>query len=262
MITVSFANQKGGVGKTTSAVTIGHALAMAGHKVLILDTDPQGHVAVSLGKDKWPGFYNLIVDELPLSESAVLARPNLWIVPGDKRTERAQRYLVSMDYREHAIANALREGEGRYDVALIDMAPSLGVLHVASLVASDWLIIPTRLDHLAVDGVNEVLRTFAEIVRQGGVIQGYSILPTFFDRTTKETMLQLQKLAGAFGSNVLPPIPVDTKAREASAYGQTLWEYCQSCTALVGSRNGDILHARIGGYKQVVERVTKLWGLG
>jgi chromosome partitioning protein len=257
MIIISFANQKGGVGKTTSAVTIGHALAMQGQRVLIVDTDPQGHVAMSLGNDKWPGFYNLIVEEQPVDEVAELARPNLWIVPGDKRTEKAQRYLVGMDYRETAIAAALRECH--YDVVLIDMAPSLGVIHVASLVASDWMIIPTRLDHLAIDGVNEVLRTYAQIVRQGSNLQGFSILPTFLDRTTKETVIQLKKLTDTFPANVLPPIPVDTKAREASAYGQTLWEYCQSCPALVGSRNG--MGAHIGGYKQVVDRLCKLWGL-
>jgi chromosome partitioning protein len=206
--------------------------------------------------EKAPGMYRLILDDEPLRTVAQNARLNLDIVPGDKRTEKAQRYLASVDFREHVLQNIL--DHTHYDVILIDLAPSLGVLHVAALVASDWVVIPTRLDALAVDGVNEVLHTYAEIVRQGGRPQGYSVLPTFFDRTTNETREQLRALIQAFGVNVLQPIPNDTKAREAAAFGQTIWEYAPHSAALAGYPNG---HGNVGGYLNVTTCLVDLWGL-
>lgn len=262
MMIISFANQKGGVGKTTTAVTLGHALAQRGHRTLIVDTDPQGHVALALGLEKAPGLYNLILDECGLRQAAQTARPNLWIIPGDKRTEKAQRYLASMDFREHVMSRLL--DDQYYEYILIDLAPSLGVLHVASLVASDWVVVPTKLDALAVDGVNEILRSYAEIVRQGGTIQGYSIIPTFFDRTTNETREQLKALVKTFGDRVLPPIPCDTRAREAAAYGKTLWEYASTSQAVTGYQTGrgpGRSTQTVGGYAQIVDRLLETWGL-
>jgi len=258
MITIAFANQKGGVGKTTTAVTLGHALARHGLKTVIIDTDPQGHVALSLGSQKTSGLYRWIVDEFTFDEVSIQVRDNLWIVPGDKRTENAKRYLISMDFREAVLQSRIYEIDQRVDAILIDMAPSLDVLHVAALVACDWMIIPTRLDHLAVDGVSEVLRTFAELMQRGSQIQGYSIIPTFFERTTNETTLQLEKLVQTFKANVLPPIPSDTKARESSAFGQTLWEYAPGSPAVAGYKNGS---GTIGGYQQVFDRLMEIWGL-
>lgn len=255
-IIVSVANQKGGVGKTTTTLTLAAALASRGRKILILDTDPQGHIAIGLGLEKSPDLYRLIVDDEPIVKIAQQARENLWIIASDKRTEKAKRYLVSMDYREHAVTNALAYAP--FDMILIDMAPSLDVLHVAALVASDWLIIPTRLDHLAIDGVNEVLKTYAEINHNGGNIQGFSVLPTFYDRTTNETQTQLAALVGAFPENILPPIPADVRAREAAAYGKSLWEYAPHCPALMGYQNGA---GHVGGYAQVLERLCDVWSI-
>lgn len=250
-----FANQKGGVAKTTSAVTLGHGLARAGLRTLIVDTDPQGHVAFALGLEKAPGFYRLIVEEEPLESVIVTARPGLDIVPGDKRTEKVKRYVTGMDYREQVLASALRDAT--QEVAILDMAPSLDVLHVAALVAADWLLIPTRLDAMAVDGVNELLRSYAEVNRHGGHIQDFFILPTFFDRVTRETVIQLKELVTAFGSRVWPPIPADTKARECTAHGQTLWEYAPGCPALAGYvENGN--SKGLGGYGQALTRLTEV----
>jgi chromosome partitioning protein len=239
MITIiSIANQKGGVGKTTTAVTLGHGLALRGLSVLLIDTDPQGHVAVSLGQSKSPGLYYWLVDEEPLSRVVFVARENLHIIPSDKRTEKAIRYIASLDYREHQIDYRL-EAAHDYDVTLIDLAPSLNVLHVAALAASDFVLIPARLDHLALDGVNEVLRSIAEITHQGGKIQDYAILPTFFDRVTTETLAQYQALLNVLSHKIWPPIPTDTHVREACAHGQTLWEYCPLSRAITGYPNGD-----------------------
>ena len=102
----------------------------------------------------------------------------------------------------------------------------MDVLHLNGLIAADWVVIPTRPDALAVDGVKEILTTMAEIGRTGHRYRGYSILPTFFDRTTRETFLQFQDLARTFGEHVWPPIPQDTRVRETAAYGKTLVGVC------------------------------------
>ena len=228
---LTIANQKGGVGKTTTAVTLSHGLAEAGQRILLVDLDPQGHVAFALGAEKAPGFYRLIVDEEPIEKVAIPCRPNLDIIPGDKKTEKAKRTIVISNFPAETLHRALANAE--YDMVILDLAPSLDVLHVSALMASDWVLIPTKLDAMAVDGVNEVLRSMGEVAERGHRL-GYSILPTFFDRTTRETILQLGALVQTFNGHVWPPIPQDTKAREAPAYGKSLWEYCPRSPAVVG----------------------------
>ncbi|MDR3573434.1 MAG: ParA family protein [Anaerolineaceae bacterium] len=250
---IAFANQKGGVGKTTTAVTLAAGLARQGYKTLLVDLDPQGHVAFCLGLEKNPGLYRLIVMEEPLHKIFIPARPNLDVLASDKRTEKVKRHITLSDFREGILADILRATA--YHVILIDMAPSMDVLHVNGLVASDWVIIPTRLDALAVDGVKEILLTMGEVGQRGHPFQGYSILPTFFDRTTRETLAQFQDVTRTFGNRVWPPIPQDTRVREASAYGKTLWEYSPDSPAILGYIEGK---QRLGGYKQTLDRIREV----
>jgi len=255
---VAFANQKGGVGKTTTAVHLAHGLALTGRRVLLVDLDPQGHVAVSLGLDKAPGLFNLICENHSLSDVIQTARPGLDILPGDKRTEQVKRMIAASHLPQTILRDLLKATP--YDVVMIDMAPSLDVLHINGLVASDWVLIPTRPDALAMDGVREVLLTMAEVAQEptGGTrkkrhkFEGYAVLPTFFDRTTRETLTQLQEMVNAFGERVWPPIPQDTALREAAAYGRTLFEYRPSAKAMTGYRDG---RKRSGGYRQAIDHL-------
>ncbi len=180
-------------------------------------------------------------------------RENLDILPSDKRTEKVKRHITLMDFRESILADQLRNSQ--YDVIFIDMAPSLDVLHINGLFASDWVIIPTRLDAMAVDGVKEILLTMGEISQRGHQFKGYSILPTFFDRTTRETVAQFQEIVRAFGDRVLPPVPQDTRVREASAYGKTLWEYSLNSPAMSGYQDGK---TNSGGYQQILDRLMEV----
>jgi len=253
---ISFANQKGGVGKTTSAVTLADGLARRQHRTLLIDLDPQGHVAFAFGLDKSPGLYRWICLEEPLQKVVTNVRPDLDIIPGDKNTEKVKRQITLSDFRETTLLDRLQGAP--YDIVLMDMAPSLDVLHINGLVASQWVVIPTRLDAMAVDGVKEILLTMGEISQRGHPFEGYAILPTFFDRTTRETLVQFQEIVRAFNEHVLPPIPQDTRARESAAYGKTVWEYAPRSPVVSGFPNG---RGQMGGYQQVLERLMEVWNV-
>lgn len=253
MFIIALANQKGGVGKTTTAVTLASGFAQQNKKTLLIDLDPQGHIAFSFGVEKTPGLYHWLVMDEPIQQVVQMVRPDLDILSGDKRTESVKRHITLMNFRESILSEHLHDTD--YDVIILDMAPSLDVLHINGLVASDWVLIPTRPDAMAVDGVKEILLTMGEITQRGHHFLGYSILPTFFDRTTRETITQFQEIVHAFGDKVLPPIPQDTRVREAAAYGQTLWEYSPNSPAMNGYLEGK---QPVGGYKQIVDRLMEV----
>jgi chromosome partitioning protein len=160
--------------------------------------------------------------------------------------------LAGVTLREYILADVL-QGSG-YDVVALDCAPSVDLLHFAALVASDFLLIPTRLDKLAVNGVRDALQTLAALKRISHC-QVAGILPTFYERVTLESHEQLVHLAQTFGRLVLPPIPQDTQCRVASRYGKTLWEHEPNAKALIGYDQGS---KHIGGYIQVLDRVKEL----
>jgi chromosome partitioning protein len=159
--------------------------------------------------------------------------------------------LAGVTLREYILSDVLESAA--YDAILLDCAPSVDLLHFAALVASDYLLIPTRLDKLAVNGVRDALQTLAALKRISHC-QVVGILPTFYERVTLESHEQLIHLAQTFGRLVLPPIPQDTQCRVASRYGKTLWEYSPQAKALLGYEQGN---GRVGGYQQVLERVKE-----
>jgi chromosome partitioning protein len=188
----------------------------------------------------------------------VQARPNLDVLPSDKTTEQAKLVLAGMSFREQVLATQLQSLAHYYDVVIIDCAPSVDVLHVSALVAADYLVIPTKLSFLAVDGVSEMLRSVLAIRTSNPDLAPsvICILPTFFERTTRETVAQLRSLTTHFARLVWPPIPVDVKLREAPVFGKTIWEHAPRSRSIVGietSSNG----RRYGGYADFVERLEQ-----
>ena len=260
MKTIAIVNQKGGVGKTTTAVTLGHGMAMGGMRVLVVDLDPQGNVADALGIAKRPGTYEMLIGD-PTLAPGLSGRPGLEVVPGNKRTVEAKQILAGMAFREQRLRQALDVYAGVYDVCLLDAAPGVDVLQIGALVACDYFLIPVALDHLAVVGAADALASTASLL-QVGAFRGrcLGVLPTMWERRTKESQTQLEVLAGQFRELVWPPVPLDVKAREAPAHGMTLWEYAPVCRALQGA----ILDsgARVGGYVQVLARLVREVGCG
>src|SRR3990167_1205336 len=249
MITIAVGNQKGGVGKTTTAVALGQYFSRRGKRVLIVDLDAQGHVAESLGVDKSGGLFRLICQGLA--------------------AEQVKAFAAQSDFRAYILAQALgeavRPGGRLYDVVFLDMPPSTDVLHVAALVASDYLLVPAIMDHLALTGVMTIIQTARALAKYPNVTPPVllGVLPTLFERMTTETRANVAHLAEALGDvrYLLPPIPRDTKVREASSYGQTIWEYAPKSPAAVGYVNGSPVKNSlgfVGGYVhagEIIERV-------
>ncbi len=257
MVIFSFINQKGGVGKTTSAVTLGSGFALAGRKALIVDCDPQGHVSTQLQISKNPGLRRWYYDEELLNKVVNPARENLLVLSGDKTTDRVLGKLREEQWGLAAFAERLRqEGEAMgIEVTLLDLAPSLNHLQVAAMLASDYVIIPTRLRFTDLDGVNEIAKSIGETSRRTRMPRRYFLLPTFYDRVTRETGERLGELVQVFGQQVWPPIPQDIKAAEAPGRGKTIWEYAPQSPALRGYSNGS---RQVGGYADILERMLNL----
>jgi len=260
MRTLAVLNQKGGVAKTTTAVTLGHGLALRGYRVVVIDLDAQGNVADALGLEKQPGLYDWLVrGELSVEYSG---RPGLYVVLGDKRTVEAKLILTGKPFRELVLLNGLKGLD--YDAAILDVAPGVDLLQVAALVAATHFLIPGALDQWSVVGARDAMESAAAL-RAAGALNGQflGVLPTFWERTTNEGRQQLEFLAQQFGRLVWEPIPLDVKAREAAAHGQTLWEYAPDCRALQGVvlNGGQAQDRRVGGYVHAVERLIVEVGL-
>ncbi len=261
MKTLAIANQKGGVGKTTTAVNLAVYLADQYQKeILIVDLDSQGHVCTSLGLAKNAGLYGSLVEEIELNELVVEARPNLDVLPNDHSNEAVKNFVMSKSFREYMLHRWLQVNASHYDLVILDCPPGTDVLHILALVAADYLIIPSIMDHLSLDGIKGILTTVAGLNEFPGVDapRVLGVLPTLYDRVSNETMRNLQNIiTGMSGYSVLPPIPRDTKLREASAYGQAIFEYAPSCAGSIGQlvegTSATNSAGRVGGYLHLGE---------
>lgn len=263
---ISCANQKGGVGKTTTCINLAHYFARRGKRVLVVDMDVQGHAATCLGRAKGNGLFKLLVMEEPIERVVEFARPGMNLITSNKMTEKIKTFMSDMVGRELYIAKCLTVIEG-YDLVLIDLAPGSDLLHVGALVASDYMIIPAKLDFLALDGVMEILATVRSLAQLPSVEppQLIGVLPTMYERTTNETVENLRRLAEAVSEAVvLPPIPADTHVREAAARGLTIWEYAPDTAAAIGyPGHGSVARnakGNLGGYLhlgEIVEEVVR-----
>lgn len=264
-VVLSIANQKGGVGKTTTTINLAHWFTLRGKRVLILDLDGQGHVAPGLRLNKSDGLYRLLVVERSIQEVVEHAREGLDIITNDHTCELVKEHVKQANFREYLLDTALDEARDDYDLIFLDTPPSTDVLHVLALVASDYLIIPANMDFYALDGVGYILKTVRSLGRYPGVKPPVlaGVLPTLFDKTTNETLSNVTELQKLLGEGlILPPIPRDTKVREASSHGQTIWEFAPKTQAAVGyphngKRSGNSV-GNIGGYLHAAEILKEL----
>lgn len=227
-IFIAIANQKGGVGKTTTAVTLAHGLALRGHQVLLVDCDPQGQCASFLGLRQESGLFDLLISRRPLADVTRSAdtddhqRPRLAIIPGDKRTATAQIVLAAEGFKLDVLAAALHGAPVEFVV--FDTAPAVGSLQEAALFASHYLVAPVAADYPAVEGLAGLMATLETVNQRGGRCQLLGVVPTMFDDVTRESAATLEQLQKRFTEKVWSPIHRATILRECAAEGATVWE--------------------------------------
>jgi chromosome partitioning protein len=232
------ANQKGGVGKTTSAVNVAAALAMGGLRTLIIDLDPQGNASTAFGiaRDEVQGMYEVITKDLPIRDAAlkVPGFPHLEIIPATQSLANAEVELVPMVAREmrlkKALVNYLTEcasrGE-RFDYVIIDCPPSLGLLTINALVAADELMIPIQCEYYSLEGLTLLLHTVSLIQEHlNPNIKLTTILLTMFDGRTRLANDVADEVRKHYPQQLIDiPIPRAVRVSEAPSYGQTVMTY-------------------------------------
>lgn len=221
---IVIANQKGGVGKTTTAVNLSHGLALKFKPTLLVDLDPQGQSATALGIDQEPGVFHWLVSNHKLYDVIRTARDNLSILPGNLQTSVAQLVLTFQQSPVDYLHQMLKEASRSYDYCVIDTSPSVGGLQERALYAGDLVVIPTACDFLSADAVAQTVKTMYANLEHGwkGALLG--VLPTFFDSTTNESRETYADLLSIYATSILDPIHRATILRECAACGQTIYE--------------------------------------
>lgn len=235
-------NQKGGVGKTTTAVNLGAALASAGLRILLIDIDPQANATSSLGLDKHAvtrSVYDAIISEIPLNEIVrSTGQPGLDLVPSSPDLAGAEVELVAMMNRERRLKRALDGSREAYDVILVDCPPSLGLLTVNALSAADEVLIPVQCEYLSLEGLTLLMQTI-DLVRRhlNPELRLAGLLMTMHDARTNLALQVVDEVRRHFPDQCFNTIiPRSVRLSEAPSYGETILTYAPNSAGAVAYR--------------------------
>ncbi len=236
---IAIANQKGGVGKTTTAINLGTGLAVIGRRVLVVDLDPQGNASTGLGIDRTNrriSSYDVLMGEASVAEAMVpTAIPDLGIIPSNIDLTGAELELVELPRRAYRLREALAAVEGDFDYVLIDSPPSLNLLTVNALVAAKSVVVPLQCEFFALEGLSMLMKTIERIrvsYNEGLEIQG--IVLTMYDKRNNLSDQVAQDVRDYLGDKVYQTIiPRNVRVSEAPSHGKPALLYDHKCA---GSR--------------------------
>ncbi len=228
---ISVANQKGGVGKTTTTVNLGACLASLGKKVLLVDMDAQGNATSGVGirkPDVTRDIYDVLVNELPIDEATLITEhENLSIVPATLQLAGAEIELTSMMARESRLKGSLAEVSSQYDYILIDCPPSLGHLTINSFTASDSILIPVQCEYYALEGLSQLLNTVRLVQKHfNPELEIEGVLLTMYDARTNLGNEVVEEVRKYFREKVYETIiPRNIRLSEAPSHGKPIIDY-------------------------------------
>ena len=228
---ICFANQKGGVGKTTSALNIAACIARSGRRVLFIDSDPQGNATSGIGIKKrsiTASVYDLLIGRMKWEEATLKTSiKNLSIIPSSMNLGGAELELVDENDREYKLKKALSGAEEKFDYIIIDCPPSLGLLTINSLTAAKYVVIPVLCEYYSLEGLSQLTSTIKLIKKlYNPEIELLGVLINMFDGRLNLTVAVLEEIKKYFSDKLFrTPIPRSVKISEAPSHGMAITEY-------------------------------------